>query len=94
MSLIRANPRFKLRSTVMAAAVGESGSGSSLARAQLEERGHVLSFHSVQQSVLFSSLQVSTSFISLIILGYVGTVIGTALFCKFFWTQVIRRVLP
>lgn len=50
--------------------------------------------HCITYSTLYAAVQVSTSFLSLHILGYVGTVVFTALLCKYFWTIFVARLLP
>ena len=55
------------------------------------EKGNILQFHSVQMCVLFAALQISTSQLSLIILGYLGTAGFTAMFCSYFWTAIMTR---
>ena len=48
-------------------------------------------YHSVGDSVQFSALQISTAYLSLILLSYIGTAILSTVFCGYFWTHVVHR---
>ena len=78
----------------MVAVENRVGKGNILARAMHEEKGHILTMHELTQSALFSALQISTSFVSLLILGYIGTAVFTMLLCGYFWTHIVRRIVP
>lgn len=44
--------------------------------------------------MFFTALLVSTSYASLLILGYLGTAVFAAAFCGPFWVHVVGRFLP
>ena len=52
-----------------------------------------MSYHAIQASALFAAVQISTSYLSLIIIGYLGTILLTALFCPYFWSAVVYPAL-
>ena len=69
------------------------GPDSLVSKALQEEKGHILSFHNIQASAMLAAVQISTSYLSLRIIGYLGTVLLTAFFCRYFWTQVVSHFL-
>lgn len=91
VTMIRQQPRFLLRNRMMRA-LGREQPNSKYKQSLHDEKGNILDMHMVQQSVLFAALQVSTAYLCLVVLGYLGTALFSALLCGYFWTDVVPRV--
>ena len=92
VSLARQSGRFKLRNRMLRAIKREVGPSNALANDLWEQPGFILDFHHMQHSVLFAALQASTAYLSLLVIGYLGSALLSALFCGYFWTQVVPRI--
>lgn len=93
VTVTRQSARFLLRNRMMTVVQNAMGSENAVVQSVGNEAGNILSMHNIPESTLFAAIQVSTSFLSLLILGYLGTALLTALFCRHFWTKVVFRYL-
>lgn len=94
VTLVRSSARFLLRNRLLTALEGQVGKNNILVQGLSSQVGYTESFMQLARSVMFTSVQVSTSYVSLLILGYVGTAIFSVGFCGYFWEHVVGRVVP